>query len=354
MYRIFGRPAARWVLKEQGDSMSGSGLKNVRQRRKDALAHVTWQQFESLLAACYRQQGFAVEHVGTGASGLESDGGIDLKLRRGDEYLVVQCKHWNAKQVTHNAMHELLGVMLTEGATGAILITSGEFTRAALQKAHGFPQISMIDGDAVRELLGEQLDMLPQPQPQPQPTSMRPVIVAAQPMVRSSEVLPASATRKSASPTTGQWVEHAATRLIDAAEDRIRYGARGPSSRRRRGGVLTVILGAAGAKLAVGVVGLVLFGVFASMLVSQMQKTIASVGQAPVRPSQAQQTKSARPAATQATAAAGTVRRLNEANRSMPVPEVSAGHGASDAELADWKRRNAESMKILEANTPEL
>jgi len=57
--------------------------------------------------------------------GSRYDGGIDLKLRRGDEYVVVQCKHWNAKQVPHNDVHQLLGVMLSESATGAIFVTSG-------------------------------------------------------------------------------------------------------------------------------------------------------------------------------------------------------------------------------------
>ena len=112
-----------------------NGLKPERARRRDALTHVDWKQLEILLAAHYREQGYGVEHVGTGLTGAQSDGGIDLKLRRDDEYVLVQVKHWNAYQVPHNDVHQLLGLTVNEGATGAILVTSGEFTTAAIAAA---------------------------------------------------------------------------------------------------------------------------------------------------------------------------------------------------------------------------
>jgi restriction system protein len=112
------------------------GLKLVRRRRDDALTRIGWDRLETLLAEHYRREGYAVEHVGTGGSRRRFDGGIDLKLRRADEYILVQSKHWNAYQVTHNAVHELLGIMVNQSATGAILVTSGEFTRAAAEAAN--------------------------------------------------------------------------------------------------------------------------------------------------------------------------------------------------------------------------
>ena len=69
------------------------GLKNVRTRRTDALSQLRWEQLESLLAAYYRAQGYTVDHCGTGASRARFDGGIDLKLRKDDAYILVQCKH---------------------------------------------------------------------------------------------------------------------------------------------------------------------------------------------------------------------------------------------------------------------
>jgi restriction system protein len=131
-----------------------SGLKNVKKRRDDALSRIGWDELERVLAAYYRDVGWWVEHTGTGGSGAKTDGGVDLRLRRDDEIVLVQCKHWNAKQVPHNAVHELLGVMVNEGATGAILVSSGEFTRAAIEAAGRHGKVKLIDGDGLRAMLG--------------------------------------------------------------------------------------------------------------------------------------------------------------------------------------------------------
>ena len=99
------------------------GLKSVTNRRDDTLSRVGWERLEALLAEHYQRQGYQVEHVGTGGSGRRFDGGIDLKLRKDDAYILVQSKHWNAYQVTHNAVHELLGVMVNgSAATVCILV----------------------------------------------------------------------------------------------------------------------------------------------------------------------------------------------------------------------------------------
>lgn len=132
-------------------------LKNVRSRYSDPLSRISWERFEQVLADHYRLQGFDVEHCGTAGTGAKFDGGIDLKLRRNDEYVLVQCKHWNAKQVPHNDVHQLLGVMVNEGATGAILVTSGEFTQAATEAANRLGHVKLMDGQALRSMLGPDL-----------------------------------------------------------------------------------------------------------------------------------------------------------------------------------------------------
>lgn len=137
------------------------GLKRVRERRTDALAQVGWQQLEALLASHYAAQGYDVEHCGTGAAGARFDGGVDLRLRRGDATVLVQVKHWNACKVPHNDVHQLLGVMVNEGATGAILVTSGEFTQAAMDAARRHGHVQLVDGDELRALLGAAVDGLP-------------------------------------------------------------------------------------------------------------------------------------------------------------------------------------------------
>lgn len=132
-----------------------SRLKNVRNRHDDALSRIGWDEFERVLAAYYRDVGWWVEHVGTGGTGVAFDGGVDLRLHRDAQVVLVQCKHWNAKQVPHNAVHELLGILVTEGATGAILITSGEFTDAAIAAAQRTDKLKLVDGRGLRDMLGD-------------------------------------------------------------------------------------------------------------------------------------------------------------------------------------------------------
>ena len=125
-------------------------LNNNRRRRDDALARIDATRFEALVAEHYCAEGWQVEHHGAAANGQQYDGGIDLKLRRGGEYIVVQCKRWTAKQVPHNPVHELIGVMTTESAGGAVLVTCGEFTRAALDAARREPRVQLVDGETIR------------------------------------------------------------------------------------------------------------------------------------------------------------------------------------------------------------
>lgn len=137
------------------------GLKPVRNRRDDALARMDPLAFERLMGDYYRRQGYRVEDVGTGGRARLYDGGIDLKLYKDGAYTVVQCKRENAYQITHNVVHELLGVMLTEGASKAVVVTTGEFTDAAWRKAANEGRLQLIDGTRLRELLGSLLPVEP-------------------------------------------------------------------------------------------------------------------------------------------------------------------------------------------------
>lgn len=127
-------------------------LKPNRTRWNDALSRVDPTRFEALLANHYRGEGWRVEHVGAEATGRQYDGGIDLKLRRDEEYVIVQCKRWSACQVPHNDVHQLLGVMVSESATGAIFVTCGDFTSAALEVGRR-GHVQLVDGAALRSML---------------------------------------------------------------------------------------------------------------------------------------------------------------------------------------------------------
>ena len=130
------------------------GLKRVAHRRDDALTGVRWDRLEHLLAAYYREAGYQVEHVGTGASAGRFDGGVDLKLQRDGRVVLVQVKHWNAYKVPHNEVHQLIGLMVNARADAAILVTSGEFTKAAIEAATRNGLVQLIDGDELRTMLG--------------------------------------------------------------------------------------------------------------------------------------------------------------------------------------------------------
>jgi restriction system protein len=126
----------------------------VRYRHDDALTRVSWDEFERRVADHYRRQGYVVEHTGT-LSREHRKSGIDLTLRSGLESILVKCMHWPAQQVPHDHVHQLIAAISSEGATGAIVVTSGEFTQAAIETGAKFRHIKLIDGMAVRAMFGQ-------------------------------------------------------------------------------------------------------------------------------------------------------------------------------------------------------
>jgi restriction system protein len=141
------------------------GPNNVSHRHDDALSRVGWAELECLLATYYREVGWWVEHAGTGGTGTKFDGGVELRIRRNAEVVLVQCKYWNAGQVPHDALRELLDAMVSEGATGAILVSDGEFTCATIDAAQRHGQMKLIDGHTLRGMLGHLPHLESDPEP---------------------------------------------------------------------------------------------------------------------------------------------------------------------------------------------
>ncbi len=135
-----------WVFAEIR-KWSRRGLLNT-QIGMSSIRDLSWQEFEYLVGEAYRRQGYVVEETGSPSG----DGGIDLSLRRGAEWVVVQCKQWKARKVGVRPVRELYGVMTSEGATGAILVTCGSFTREAESFAQGKP-IKLIGGQDLWDLV---------------------------------------------------------------------------------------------------------------------------------------------------------------------------------------------------------
>ena len=131
------------------------------------------------------------------------------------------------------------------------------------------------------------------------------------------------------------FVEAAASRLLDAAEHRIRYGGRRPASRAVQFG-----LGAMVVKGLVGVAALFLIwwslttGIGSVVQSLQPKPVVAAVPDpqpTPVPPNRA-------PGAT-------VVAR---------TPQQPAYRQPTAEEIAEWQRQSEESMRILERNTPEV
>ena len=289
--------------------------KYAKTRWNDALSRTSWQDFEHLIADYYARQGFRVEHVGTGNKAFHTDGGIDLKLYRANEYIVVQCKHWNAEQITHNPVHELIGVMHTQGATRAIIVTSGEFTRAAREAASRVSTIELVDGQGVREMLG----------PVPEPA------------------------------TPYFDFGHAPSWAASAANGPVGYHAKRYVTRHAKIGVnlfLTrLMLGAAGALLFPVIIYLVYMAAWNNMsrrIIEATQRT------PPIRQA---------PKAAALAPVGGGYRVSYRAQGALPQQQDGRDGGPPVAaitrpentqEMKEWARQNAESMKILEKTTPEL
>jgi len=130
------------------------GLKPASLRPTDALGRMDRAQLETLLARHCRAQGYAVESAGTGAIGAKVGDAIDLVLRREDEFVLVQCRHWTATTVSQDAVQALLDVMADLDATGGVLVTGGTFSSAAIEVASRKGRVELVDGATVHTMLG--------------------------------------------------------------------------------------------------------------------------------------------------------------------------------------------------------
>lgn len=160
-----------------------SGLKNIGQRNDDAFGRIDRSALVQLLAAYYRDVGWWVEPADVAGTDARSDACVDLRIRRDTEFVLVQCSDWNAQHLPHDAVDALLEAIAREGATGGILIGSGECPRAAIDTAQRYAQVKLIDGEGLRTMLGPLPEpapgpLLPQEAPMPAPAKRPPAVRA--------------------------------------------------------------------------------------------------------------------------------------------------------------------------------
>ena len=113
---------------------------------------IEWRRFEAVCETLFAQAGFDAQTQSHGA-----DGGVDIWLySRNAEgpAAVVQCKHWNGRQVGVKQVREFYGVMASHQLTRGTYATTSAFTDDALRfaKQNG---INAMDGSALLALIGK-------------------------------------------------------------------------------------------------------------------------------------------------------------------------------------------------------
>jgi restriction system protein len=92
------------------------------------------QEFEWIVGEMFRREGWDVQE--TGSEG-KPDGNVDLRILRGGQERLVQCKRWQSWLVGVDEIRELGGTLMREGLGGdrGILVTSSRFSEQAIAEA---------------------------------------------------------------------------------------------------------------------------------------------------------------------------------------------------------------------------
>ena len=115
-------------------------------RTVEGLRSLPPAEFEAEVGRWLRRDGWRIEHRGgTG------DGGIDIVATKGRETLAIQCKRYaETTPVTAAQLRDLYGAAIAEGATGAVMVTTGRVSKAArdwCETLPGSPAIRLVEAD---------------------------------------------------------------------------------------------------------------------------------------------------------------------------------------------------------------
>jgi restriction system protein len=126
------------------------------------LEDIEWRRFEAVCERLFAQGGFETRSQSHGA-----DGGVDIWLHSRNSQgpaAVVQCKHWNGKQVGVKEVREFFGVMASHQLKRGTYVATSGFTADALKfaKDNG---INAMDGERLLALIatrtpGQQQEVL--------------------------------------------------------------------------------------------------------------------------------------------------------------------------------------------------
>ncbi len=105
---------------------------NVRKARiADWLESLDWRRFEREVAVLFTQMDYKAW-----ATKPTGDGGVDVRAIKGDDKVVIQCKHWKSQKVGPDPIKALHATKEHEGASRAIFVTSSELEPVANRSAN--------------------------------------------------------------------------------------------------------------------------------------------------------------------------------------------------------------------------
>lgn len=116
----------------------------------EVLRQIEWKRFEAVCEALMGQAGFQTQSQSRGA-----DGGVDIWLHSRHAQgpvALVECRHWLRKPVGVRELREFHELMASHQLQRGTYITSGRYTREALEFAHA-KRINLLDGPSLLALI---------------------------------------------------------------------------------------------------------------------------------------------------------------------------------------------------------
>lgn len=91
-------------------------------------------EFEWFVGEVFRREGWKVEEAGRRDG---PDGNVDLRLTKGGEHVLVQCKRWQSWVVGVDDVRAFAGTLMREGLPGSsgIFVTMSDFSEQAREEA---------------------------------------------------------------------------------------------------------------------------------------------------------------------------------------------------------------------------
>lgn len=143
--RIRARPPKLPSIKWQLPSTATGNVKDTRSLDEEhELLALTPREFEELCAAIARSWGYKAQAVGE-----SGDGGIDVQMWKGDEYVIGQCKRY-VGTVPIGHVRDFYGAMVYNGVKRGYFFTTGRFSSGTYEFVKKI-NIELLDGmDIVR------------------------------------------------------------------------------------------------------------------------------------------------------------------------------------------------------------